>query len=238
MAASKTWELRQRTKRPDYKEPKETDIVAVRTKAKTKPDNLYPIEVVDEDLTRFKVHYVGFSSSDDEWRVKEDVVDISEDFGGPERIIQKFSLYKELAARIKSALNSCRKESPVVRIDMPFDKLEFDGGLGQYGKEKRCVRAVQHYAISAFQDLNPLLGIDWHFRGINMNGDFCHVILSTVEFYLYRRRAVKEYIPVASADSVEVKEISRDIGDMLVFSFVKGNGTRNQFGTDKTIFVN
>ena len=57
MAASKTWE---RTKRPDYKEPKETDIVAVRTKAKTKPDNLYPIEVVDEDLTRFKVHYVGF----------------------------------------------------------------------------------------------------------------------------------------------------------------------------------
>ena len=65
-----------------------------------------------------------------------------------------------------------------------------------------------------------------------------HVILSTVEFYLYRRRAVKEYIPVASADSVEVKEISRDIGDMLVFSFVKGNGTRNQFGTDKTIFVN
>ena len=238
MAASKTWELRQRTKRPDYKEPKETDIVAVRTKAKTKPDNLYPIEVVDEDLTRFKVHYVGFSSSDDEWKVKEDVVDISEDFGGPERIIQKFSLYKELAARIKSALNSCRKESPVVRIDMPFDKLEFDGGLGQYGKEKRCVRAVQHYAISAFQDLNPLLGIDWHFRGINMNGDFCHVILSTVEFYLYRRRAVKEYIPVASADSVEVKEISRDIGDMLVFSFVKGNGTRNQFGTDKTIFVN
>ena len=84
MAASKTWELRQRTKRPDYKEPKETDIVAVRTKAKTKPDNLYPIQVVDEDLTRFKVHYVGFSSSDDEWKVKEDVVDISEDFGGPE----------------------------------------------------------------------------------------------------------------------------------------------------------
>ena len=39
-----------------------------------------------------------------------------------------FTLYTELRNKIKSALNS-RKESPVVRIDMPFDKLQFDGGL-------------------------------------------------------------------------------------------------------------
>lgn len=234
----KTWELRQRSKRPNYREPKETDIVAMKTKAKTKPDkNLYPIEVVDQDLTRFKVHYVGFSSSHDEWKDREDVVDISEDSGGPEGIIQKFSLYYELATRIKSALNSCRKKSPVVRIDMPFDRLEFDGGLRQYGKEKRHVRAVQHYSISAFQDLNPLLGVDWHFRGVNVNGDFCYVILSTVEFYLYRRRPIKDYVPVTSED-FQVKETSRNIGDMLVFCFVKGNGTRHQFGTNKAIFVN
>ena len=39
-----------------------------------------------------------------------------------------FSLYKELAIRIKQALkSSSRKE--VIKIDMPFDQLEFDGGL-------------------------------------------------------------------------------------------------------------
>ena len=44
-----------------------------------------------------------------------------------------FTPYTEFRNKIKSALNSGRKESPVVRTDMPFDKLQFDGGLKQCG---------------------------------------------------------------------------------------------------------
>lgn len=79
-------------------------------------------------------------------------------------------------------LNSSRKESPVVRIDMPFDRIEFNGGIRMCGKEKRCVRGIPHYTISKYEDLNGLLGSNWHYRGININGDFCYVVLNTVEF--------------------------------------------------------
>ena len=65
----------------------------------------------------------------------------------------------------------------MVRIDMPFDRLEFNGGLKQFGAEKRFVRGVQRYTISTFKDLNQLLGVDWHWKGINVNEDFCYVIL-------------------------------------------------------------
>ena len=200
--------------------------------------DLYPIEVIDEDSTRFKVHYVGYSNCYDEWKDKEEIVDISDgdsEVAGGE--LQRFSLYLELGSKIKAALNSSRKESPVIRIDMPFDRLEFDGGLGRLGTAKRNVRGVQHYSISAFQYLNPLLGVDWHFRGLNVNGDFCYVILSTVEFYLYRRRSMKEYVPVISPD-LQVLSKDRNLDDMLIISFVKWNGTPDQFGTKKDIFVN
>lgn len=73
---------------------------------------------------------------------------------------------------------------------MPFDRIEFDGGLRLCGKEKRCVHGVQRFSIIRFQDLNGLLGVNWHFRGINVNGDFCYVI---VEYYLYHRRPLKDH---------------------------------------------
>ena len=89
------------------------------------------------------------------------------------------SIISELGTRIKSALNSNRKGSPLVRIDMPFDSIEFDGGLQRFGTKKRFVKGVQRYSISSYQDLNTLLGAGWHYRGININGDFCYIILNT-----------------------------------------------------------
>jgi hypothetical protein len=132
-----------------------------------------------------------------------------------------FTLCNELAVRIKTLLNSHRKLSPVVRINMPFDRIEFDGGLRISGKEKRSVHVhgVQRYTIAQFQDLNRLLGTNWHFRGINANGDFCYVILNTVEYYVYHRRPLKEFMPPISAEG------SRTIGYVLVLTFVRGDGT-------------
>lgn len=225
----------------NYKEPRESDITIAapgRTKTvKSSKTNLFPIEVVDEDSTRYKVHYVGFSSKHDEWQMKSDVVDLehgdSEEAPNHQISQHRFSLYHELATRIKTALNSSRKESPIIKIDMPFDGIEFNGGLRICGENKRCVRGVQRYTITKYQDLNGLLGANWHYRGINANGDFCYVLLNTVEFYLYRRRCMKEFAPLTNG---EVKEVKRDIGDMLVFTFVRGDGTPDTFGKDKDIF--
>ena len=123
-----------------------------------------------------------------------------------------------------------------MRIDLPFDRIEFDGGLRLCGKEKRCVHGVQRYTINQFQDLNRLLGINWHFRGINVNGDFCYVILNTVEYYLYHRRPLKEFMPSLTGERYTAD--LRDVGDMLVFTFVRGDGTSDKFGSDPQIFVN
>ena len=62
---TKTWDLRQRTKQPNYKVPKESDINAAegsskKTTTKFKARELYPIQILEEDSTtgRFKVHYM------------------------------------------------------------------------------------------------------------------------------------------------------------------------------------
>ena len=55
-------------------------------------------------------------------------------------IIRRFSLYHELGTRIKSVLNSNRKGSPLVRIDMPFDSIEFDGGLQRLAQRSNLLR--------------------------------------------------------------------------------------------------
>ena len=236
--------LRQKSK-VNYKEPKESDIsiaigpgekVKAKKSKKPKPDKeLFQVEVIEEDSSKCRVHYVGYSSAYDEWKEKEEIVSIDDDKDpdDPEPsandcIIRRFSLYHELGTRIKSALNSNRKGSPLVRIDMPFDSIEFDGGLQRFGTKKRFVKGVQRYSISSYQDLNTL-------RGININGDFCYIILNTVEFYLYHRRSVKEYVPT---EDLKVKECHRDAGDMLVFCFVKGDGTPDQFGIKNDVFVN
>ena len=197
---------------------------------KQKKKDLFPVEIIDEDSTtgKFKVHYVGYSATYDEWKEKDGVISVCDEAGdddtGGAVMVEIFSMYSELATRIKQALNSSRKESPVIKIDMPFDRIEFDGGLRPCGTEKR---SVKRYKITKYQDLIHLLGISWHFRGLNQNGDFCYVILST-EFYLYKRRPLKEYTPDKTLTT-------RSIGYMLVLCFVKGNGTPFQFGTNKDI---
>lgn len=54
-----------------------------------------------------------------------------------------------------------------------------------------------------------------------------------MEYYLYHRRPVKECVPNEFGSIVEQYY---DLGDMLVFMFVMGNGTPDKFGVDKNIF--
>ena len=58
-------------------------------------------------------------------------------------VYQPFELHKELAYQIKLALDSRGRREPQVRIDLPFDKLLFDGGLKQLGKWSHNVRGSE-----------------------------------------------------------------------------------------------
>ena len=130
------------------------------------------MNVVDNDgQGRVKIHYVGYSSSHDEWRDETEIVSI--DPQPSEHLMETdcisngvmyapFSLYNELGSRIKSSLISRRKESPTVRIELPFDKVLFEGGIKVCGTESRYYRGVQKYKIAKYADLNPLLGQNWH----------------------------------------------------------------------------
>ena len=112
---------------------------------------------------------------------------------------------------------------------MPFDRIAFDGGLGLCGVKQSVIQGSQCYTISNYKDLNRLLGVNWHVRGINENGDFCYVILDTVIYYLYHRRPLIEYVATSVGSAREVK---RNCGYALVFSFVRGDGIPEKFGKD------
>ena len=65
------------------------------------------------------------------------------------------------------------------KIVMSIDILLFNGGFLPTAIPSR---KIQRYKIRKFIDLNSLLGNNWHFRGLNSNGDYGYVILETVEF--------------------------------------------------------
>ena len=116
---------------------------------------LYDVEVLDEDprTQRVKIHFIGYSSRYDEWRPLTDIIDkrtltMKEDSS-------YLIFHVELASKIKSNLSSSRKNSPEVRIEVPFDKGLYDSNasLKAKGREFKVVRGVMHYSLSSYSDL-------------------------------------------------------------------------------------
>ncbi len=179
----------------------------------------------------------------DKWKTCEELVRIdgsSETHLFVKLYFRTVSLYKELSHTIKASLknvrNNVRKESPAVKIEMPFDFITFCGGLQQCGVKKHF-RGSQRYTISSYKTLDHLLGSNWHVRVCNKNGDYCYATLNTVEFYLYRRRPLIEYIPSSNTSNNEPIEITRELGHVLVFSFIRGDGIPANFGKYATVFT-
>lgn len=141
-------------------------------------------------------------------------------------------MYKDLGVRIKKALSCSRTGSPQIRLVMPFDIFLFNGGLRASGIPSKVIGGNQHYKISHYQDLNHLLGKNWHFRAINANGDYGYVVKETVEFYIRRNKPLTEY--VLNNDSLVAKSVLT--GYSLTFSFVYSYGTMDTFGKDTAVF--
>ncbi len=84
------------------------------------------------------------------------------------------------------------------------------------GTKKQKIRGVQHYKIKQYQDLDCLLGQNWHYRGLNSSGDFGYVILNTVDFYIYTAHTLTEYFP---SPSFVPQKSTRHMG---FFCFIRG----------------
>ena len=109
------------------------DLVLPRERVKIEPappDQLYPLIVIDEDEERqlVKVHYEGYSSRYDEWRPKDDIVnldagegDANDDVAPTSEVLESgpvspFNLYQELLINIKTALAGGRKKTTHARV--------------------------------------------------------------------------------------------------------------------------
>lgn len=98
MANAKLPGLRKRLPK-DYKEL--TDVKILKAK-RLKCDgassgSLYPIEIVEEENNRYKVHYVGYANTYDEWKTCEELVTLSDSSKSStsdtsNSIIEQFSL--------------------------------------------------------------------------------------------------------------------------------------------------
>ena len=223
MAASSRYNTRKR--KVDYKKLNEVEGIP-REKRRKDNDELYPIEIVERDTinSRVKIHYIGYSTNEDEWRNAAEILD----FTPPKPLISPtFSLYQELALKIKRSLQGSRKASPEVKIEMDFDNIIFDGGLKRVGKLRTVQRGVNVYGITAYNDLDNLLGSKWFIRCFNSNGDFGYAILKTVTFMLKKRRPLVEYRPGQGA----LEKLTFSQGYCLLFNFVRGDGVSSEFET-------
>ena len=203
----------------------------------SKSSALYPVQVIsdgtDEHMAGYvRIHYVGYSAKFDEWRPLNDLV-TTVATSVVEESREKFNFNTELLFKLKSSLVSQRRSNPAVKIEMTFDKRVFDEGLKIMGYLKNRKRGIDHYAIHNFSDVDSVFGRNWHYRGLNESGDFCYVICETVDFYLYKKRPMIQYINQQGMPT----KVSVPRGYNLVFKFVRGDGTASQFGKLSDIFT-
>lgn len=111
---------------------------------------------------------------------------------------------------------------------MDFDEIIFNGGLKRAGKLRNVQRGVDVYSITAYSDLDDLLGSKWFICCFNSNGDFGYAMLKTVTFVLKTRRPLIEYRPMPGG---ALEKLSFSQGYCLHFSFVRGDGVASEFET-------
>ena len=128
------------------------------------------------------------------------------------------------------------KKKIMVLCSILLFKFFFHHDDSMEGHPSKKVCNIQHYTIRNYQDLDPFLGSYWHFRGLNINGDYGYVQLDTVNFCFRKSRSLVEYFPPSSDDQPPSKTFT-DTGHILSFSFVCKYGIGSTFGKDKKNFL-
>ena len=207
--------------RKDYKTLAELKIPrATRQKKADCSQALYPIEVRERQENSVKIHYIGYSDEHDEWRDPSELVNIGSD-GHHLETYHPYNPHQEIAYQIKLALHSGNRKDPEVRIELPFDRLLFDGGLKQFGQFLHTRNGHDVYTVQSHADLKLLLGDRWHIRILSKNLDFCYVNIDTIKYYLHHRCDLKDF-------DMEGSVVNIPGGDVLMFRFVRMDGVRRQ----------
>jgi len=195
-------------------------------------DTLYPVIVTNQynKQGHVRIHYVGYGNEYDEWRVLEGLVQLSP----PCVFNETYDLHQELAWEIRSTLTSSQKSDPSVKITIPFDKQFFDEGMASKGYVHKATKQITRYRIHQYSDLDDILGINWHFSGLNSARDYCFVILNTTEFHVSRRRPITHFIPDSNGAAIKT---STPRGYVQHFTFVRGDGNSCDFGSNSDIFT-
>ena len=203
----------------------------------------YRLEIIEEDAEnsdRVKVRYIGYSSKYDEWRTRNEIVELSEnetdddDDEQPSMVSSSrgssttvtpappYSLVLLVAQTIKDLLISSRRGSPTCSFVMPFDKVVFDSLAirGVLAQRRRVHRQI--YTIPRLSRFDDLFGD----RGLNVEGDVCYAIPGSVEFYLKQWNGRADY--QVQADGTLLKNIYGQCYQ-LAFSFIRGDGTSSQW---------
>ena len=89
-------------------------------RVQARSDKLFPVEVVEKEDKRVKVHYVGFSTTYDKWREESELESVytsetSQEAASSEDMVcdgcsfEPFSLHNYLKVKIKQSLSCTRK---------------------------------------------------------------------------------------------------------------------------------
>ena len=85
------------------------------------------------------------------------------------------------------------------------------------------------FTIRNYSDLNDLLGEGWHLRVANTNGDFSHVIIETIQFYMMCPRPLLDFeVAGRTTESLEFTPFYTEQPTALVFQFVKKDGNKRE----------
>ena len=205
------------------------DLSPPRRKNSSK-NQLYDIEIIDQDGSRVKVHYIGYSSEYDEWKPKTEVKYVAPTFTSVTD--EPFSPLKELACSIKRKLLPCRSGDPDVRIQVPCDITSFttlqELGIPRSKSTGRdCCKS--EYTLRQYSDLDSVLGEKWHLRVVNEVGDFSYVMLETISFYMTKGRPILDYsVEKDDSDELVFKPMYIEQSLLLIFKFVRGDGNKRK----------
>lgn len=183
-----------------------------------------------------KVHYIGFSHDEDEWRNCDELMGN----GNLGRIVPRFSpsqvslqdrgslVCDRLKRKIKHALFSSKRESPEVRLEEPIELDVYDNVFKHIGLVKKDKGRSVHCVNSVLDpNLCKVLGDKWFERILNKNGDFAYVTKGTIQFWLHVKAAIKEFVDIG--DKLFENYIENDM--FLIFTFVRGDGVKIEYKT-------
>ena len=137
----------------------------------------------------FLVHYVGWPTSFNEWRLASEITDTSEH----EESDAFQLLLSSLQIQVKESLNLSRVKSSEITVKVPVQKETFLLLLSKLEVHSlRTVGARETFRLDR-SSLSGILGNDWWFRVCNEAGDFAYVDNSTLQLWLTERQCLQEF---------------------------------------------